>query len=79
MFSEQGLKQTLWQEIQDMPLQNLQELLAFVRYLQFKRESAAVADSARLDPAKDPILEMIGAGDAPPFADQIDDIVYGVN
>ncbi len=30
-----------------------------------------------LDPSKDPILKLIGLADVEPFADKIDDILYG--
>lgn len=78
MLSAQILKEELQQELEYLSIQNLQELLSFVRYLKFKELNQEIATlKPDLDPKDDPILQLIGMADAPPLANDIDEILYG--
>jgi hypothetical protein len=79
MGTTQTARAHIFFEIEQLSGRYLAELESFVQYLKFKEagtETAADRRSCVLPPEADPILRVIGAVDAEPFADDIDDALY---
>ncbi len=72
-------KKKLQHEIEELSPESLLELKQFVQYLKFKEKKQAKEASppARFEPEQDPIFQIIGMAEAEPFADEIDEILYG--
>jgi len=72
-------KKELQHEIEELSPESLLELKQFVQYLKFKekKQTEEASPPARVDPELDPIFQIIGMAEAEPFADEIDEILYG--
>jgi len=78
IINAQILKKLLLENINKLPKSDIQEILDFTEYKLVKREKEKVfSKKAKLDPRKDPILKLIGIADIDPFADTIDQELYG--
>lgn len=75
-MSTKTIREKLLVELEDLPSSSLQEALDFVVYLKAK-EGVGERVKAELDPEADPILGLIGIADVKPFADNIDQELYG--
>jgi hypothetical protein len=74
----QTLRQALIAETEKLPEGYLQEALDFVRFLIFKATYQAPERKKPLDPQQNnPLLKLIGIADVEPFADRIDQELYG--
>ncbi len=73
----QMLRQTLIAEAEKLPENYLQEVLDFVRFLMFKATYQTPERQELLDSRQNPLLELIGIADVEPFADSIDQELYG--
>lgn len=79
MGTTQSARAQLLFEIEQLSGRYLAELEKFVQYLKFRQageESSADHETRSLRPEADPILGIIGAIDAEPFAEDIDDTLY---
>ena len=77
-MATKALKDRLIQEIDKLPEDRLREALDFVGYLRAIEIRETVTGSSKdLDPQQDPILELVGIADAEPFAQNIDQELYG--
>ena len=82
-MSSDELKENIIKEINKLPEESLQEVNDFVEFILSKsfssqqKSNGEEEDQKMLDPSKDPILKMIGIFDEEPFADKIDDLLYG--
>ena len=70
--------------IKALPKNLREEAIDFIDYLLSKSRSEGpskrrkvAVPSENLDPTKDPLLKLIGIADVEPFADRIDDELYG--
>ncbi len=72
------LKNRLIKNLGSLNKSDVQNMLDFSEFLLFKGDKKKRVRSAVLDPRKDPILEIIGIADVEPFADRIDQQLYGV-
>lgn len=71
--------------LKDMVVENLgklskseiQNLLKFSEFLLFKADKKERVRPSSLDPKMDPILQIIGIADVEPFANEIDQELYG--
>lgn len=78
MKASSALKKQLLQQVEDLSEERLQEVLDFVGYLQSKEHRAPVVEQPNnLDPAKDPILKLIGGVSHGGLARRIDEELYG--
>ena len=69
------IKEKVLAALEELPEEKVKELLNFIESLLL---SEKVKKSVpKLDPAKDPILKLIGSIDVEPFADRIDEELYG--
>ena len=79
MATAQIARAQLFYEIEQLSGRYLAELESFVQFLKFKQASmgrAAESNGDALSPEADPIRRVVGAIDAEPFADDIDDALY---
>lgn len=79
MGTTQAARAHIFFEIEQLSGRYLAELESFVQYLKFKQagtETAADRRSPVPPPEADPILRVIGAIKAEPFAEAIDDTLY---
>lgn len=74
---KEEIKQRLLEEVDKLPEEKLAEVLDFVGYLLTKTTSQAPDERLDLDPAQDPLLEIIGIADVEPFGHKIDEELYG--
>ncbi len=72
------LKNRLIKNLGSLNKSDVQNMLDFSEFLLFKGDKKKRVRSTVLDPRKDPILEIIGIADVEPFADRIDQQLYGV-
>ena len=72
------LKNRLIKNLGSLNKSDIQNVLNFSEFLLFKGDKKKRVHSTVLDPKKDPILEIIGIADVEPFADRIDQQLYGV-
>ena len=72
------LKDRLVKNLGKLSKSDVQNVLNFSEYLLFKGSRKELLNKVSLDPKKDPILEIIGIGDVEPFANKIDQELYGV-
>ncbi|MEE8307651.1 MAG: hypothetical protein V3R81_10325 [Gammaproteobacteria bacterium] len=73
----QMLRQALFVEVEKLPEDGLREVLDFVRYLIFKSTYQIPKMEKPPDPQQNPLLKLIGSLDVEPFADNIDEELYG--
>ncbi|MEK7399655.1 MAG: DUF2281 domain-containing protein [Candidatus Poribacteria bacterium] len=66
-------KETLLTIFDDLSDEKVTELLDFAEFLLFKTEKTDLVAKS----GNNPILEIIGLADVEPFADRIDDELYG--
>ncbi len=72
------LKNQLLDNLERLSGDDIQEILDFVEFLLIKRnKEKKVSQSIGLDPDKDPILKLMGIADVDPFANNIDQELYG--
>lgn len=79
MGTTQTARAHIFFEIEQLSGRYLAELESFVQYLKFKQagtETAADRRSRALPPEADPLLQALGAVEAEPFAETIDDTLY---
>lgn len=79
MATAQTARAQLFFEIEQLSGKYLAELESFVQFLKFKQASmgrSAESSGKVLPPEADPLRRIIGAIDAEPFADDIDDALY---
>lgn len=73
-----ALKERLLKCVERLPKTDIQEVLDFVEFLQAKRHRVKpISEKAQLDPEKDPILKVMGIANVEPFANKIDQELYG--
>ena len=78
MMTNSAVKEQLINEIERLPQNDLREVLDFVRYVRSKRDQPEPSPrGGKLDPRKDPVLKLMGTADVEPFADAIDEELYG--
>jgi hypothetical protein len=76
--NSQILKKQLLENIEKLPESDIQEILNFTKFKLVKKKKKDISTrEAKLDPRKDPILKLIGLADIDPFADKIDQELYG--
>lgn len=68
-------KETLLTVLENLPEDKIKDLLHFTEFL-LLRERAKKSELT-LNPEKDPILGLIGLANEEPFADKIDEDLYG--
>lgn len=68
-------KEKVLAALEELPEEKVKEILDFTEFL-LLREKVKNSELT-LDPDKDPILKMIGLANVSPFADKIDDELYG--
>lgn len=68
-------EETFFAALEELPKEKVEELLDFTFFL-LKRERAKKS-KLTLNPEKDPILRLIGLANEEPFADKIDEELYG--
>lgn len=72
------LKNQLLDNLKRLSEDDIQEILDFVEFLLTKRnKEKLISQKSELDPTKDPILKLMGIADVDPFADNIDQQLYG--
>ena len=78
IINAQILKKQLLENIKKLSKSDIQEILDFAEFKLIKREKERIiSKQAKLDPRKDPILKLIGIADIDPFADMVDQELYG--
>jgi len=73
----QVLRQALIAEVEKLPADYLREVLDFVRFILFRATYRTPERREPLDPRQNPLLKLIGIADVEPFADNIDEELYG--
>lgn len=73
----QMLRQALIIEAEKLPEDYLQEALDFVRFLIFKATYRTSERQKSPELQQNPLLELIGIADVEPFANDIDQELYG--
>ena len=68
-------KEIVLAALEDLPEEKVKELLDFTESLLLSGKTER--SESTLDPDKDPILRLIGLVNEEPFADKIDDDLYG--
>jgi hypothetical protein len=77
-LNSQILKKQLLENIEKLPISDIQEIVDFAEFKLTKRKKERITPRIiALDPQKDPILKLIGIADVDPFADKIDQELYG--
>ena len=77
-LSTGALKKQLLDNLERLPEDDIQEISDFVEFLLTKRDKEKlISQQIELDPARDPILKLMGIGDVDPFANNIDTELYG--
>jgi hypothetical protein len=61
--------------LEELPEERVKELLDFTEFLLLREQTKK--SKLIIDPERDPILELIGLADEEPFADKIDEELYG--
>jgi hypothetical protein len=74
---KEEIKQKLLEDVDRLPEEKLAEVLDFVGYLLTKTKKEKLEEHIQLDPAKDPLLKVIGIADVEPFGHEIDKELYG--
>lgn len=71
-------KKRLMENLQRLPASDIQEVLDFVEFILIKRyQKKKILPQKRLDLKNDPILKLMGIADVEPFANKIDQELYG--
>ena len=71
-------KKRLMENLERLPASDIQEVLDFVEFILIKRyQKKKNLPQKRLDLKKDPILKLMGIADVEPFANKIDQELYG--
>ncbi len=68
-------KETFLFALEQLPDENVKELLDFTEFLLLRKQIKK--SKLIIDPEKDPILDLIGLADEEPFASEIDEELYG--
>jgi hypothetical protein len=68
-------KEIFLNALEKLPDENVKELLDFTEFLLLRQQIKK--SKLRIDPDKDPILGLIGLANEEPFADKIDEELYG--
>jgi len=91
-MSSEKIKENIIKEINKLPEESLKEVNDFVSFILAKsgfnrkkrsyhhslaRQREILKQSKELNPAKDPLLKIIGIADVEPFANRIDKELYG--
>ena len=71
------LKSQVIKNLGSLNKSDIQNVLNFSEFLLFKSDKKDRIRSTVLDPKEDPILKIIGIADVEPFADRIDQQLYG--
>lgn len=73
-----NVKGKLLKHIEKLHENEVYEVLEFVEFLQAKQRRPVVySKKTKLEPKKDPILKILGVADVEPFADKIEQELYG--
>ena len=72
MFQTEKIRDTLHKKIDQVPLDRIQEILDFTQFVLSKTKRPK-----RVKRKKDPLLDYIGGVSVEPFADNIDEELYG--
>jgi hypothetical protein len=76
--TDNSLKKRLINNMDKLPETDIQEVLDFIEFLLRKRsKKKMVAQKSEVDPAEDPILKLLGIADVDPFANKVDQELYG--
>ncbi len=67
--------ETFLSALKELPKEKIDELIDFTEFLVVKERSRRL--NFKLEPNKDPIFKLIGLADEEPFADKIDQELYG--
>lgn len=71
-------KERLIDNMKKLPEPDIQEVLDFMEFLIRKRsKGTTVPHKAEIEPAKDPILKLLGIANVDPFSNKIDQELYG--
>jgi hypothetical protein len=70
-------KEIVLNALDELSEEKLVELIDFTEFILSRAKTQKLEESL-LDPDKDPILRLIGLADVEPFADKIDDDLYGI-
>jgi len=72
------LKERLINNMEKLPEADIQEVLDFVEFLLRKRSKGRIVpQKPESDPTKDPILKLLGIANVDPFANEVDQELYG--
>ena len=77
MEDKKTLKRELDKQVDQLPEDQLREVLDFVGYLLQHTETHPPKPAQPIPPEQDPILDLIGMVDVKPFAHNIDGELYG--
>lgn len=73
-----NLNERVLNNLGKLPEADIQEVLDFIEFIQIKRQKLRRPPQIeQLDPKKDPVLKLMGIADVTPFADKIDQELYG--
>lgn len=71
-------KELLLENLERLPESDVKKILEFAEFLQIKRyKRKIILKKEILDPEKDPVAKLIGIADVKPFANTIDQELYG--
>lgn len=74
----ENLNERVLNNLGKLPEADIQEILDFIEFIQIKRQKLRrTPQTEQLDPKKDPVLKLMGIADVAPFADKIDQELYG--
>ncbi|MFH1146739.1 MAG: hypothetical protein V1736_03430 [Pseudomonadota bacterium] len=74
----ESIRNRVLENLRRLPEPDLKEVLSFTEYILTKREKEQPTQKTKeLDPKKDPILKLIGMADVEPFAEIIEQELYG--
>lgn len=74
---EESLRNRVLENLRKLPERDLKEVLNFTEFILAKHKKKPTRKAEKLDPKKDPILKLIGMADVEPFAETIEQELYG--
>jgi hypothetical protein len=78
ILNAETLKKHLLENLERLPESYIQEILDFAEFIRKKRyRGKTPKKKSKLTPKKDPILKLMGIADIEPFANKIDQELYG--